>query len=118
MINGTTKRLLAALAGVFFTLGGATASATIMDPEVRVNITYTDGSIEGPLSFGLTALPDEVNAIFLLGAPAVTPEPGDPTEYGLYDVFSAEIAFGDGLWTTLEEFSMEVSTAGIITSLG
>jgi len=62
--------LLSTLAGVFFTFGSSTASATpIIDPEIRLNVIYTGGSIEdGPLSLGLADLPSQVDAMFLLGS--------------------------------------------------
>ncbi|KPK37863.1 MAG: hypothetical protein AMJ65_13615 [Phycisphaerae bacterium SG8_4] len=63
-------RLLSSLAGGLFTLGGATASPTlIIDQEVRLNVIYTGGSIEdGPLLLGLTDLLSQVNAMFFLGS--------------------------------------------------
>jgi hypothetical protein len=66
-----------------------------------LNVTYGTGTVlSGPLAFGLTELPENVHAQFLIE--------GDPsaTSFTLDDVLSASATFGDGLWTELETFSL------------
>lgn len=77
-----------------------------------LNVTYTSGSIiSGPLSFGLSALPNEVNAIFELKDPAPAgpiPVPYPNTSWTAADVLSASVSFGDTTWTKLASFDFEI----------
>lgn len=114
------KRLLLTFVcvGLFVFGSSVTSSAfSIIAPDIRLDVTYTGGAIEdGPLSFGLSALPTEVNAMFLLG-PGHS-ELGGLIVFDLGDVSAAEVSFGDGLWTELENFSMVVNAGiGNVTSL-
>lgn len=90
-------------------------------PQNILTVIYTQGIINnGPLSFGLSELPDEVVATFLLSTPPPpTPPPPPapfvpipfPNTFNLTDgdVISATVKFGDATWTTgdLNTFSME-----------
>lgn len=81
--------------------------------SIRVDIQYTDPmfDFEGPLSMGLAELPAEVNAsILLTGVPTQS-----ITDYSLADVDSFELAFGDGVATELESFSMIIRSGRIAT---
>ena len=89
--------------------GGAIAGET----QYRLDVTYTNGAIIfGPLSFGLTALPDSVTARFILGPGELnTPEPGQPEKiyFDEGDALFGRITFGDASWPLgqLEELEME-----------
>jgi len=89
-----------------------------MIPAFELNVTYTDGAIVSePLSFGLAALPDSVDASFLLTQGQVGSEP-PITEFFASDVISADISFGDGTWTVnqLSNFFMQTIN-GVVTEL-
>ncbi|MCU7800866.1 MAG: hypothetical protein KZQ70_12155 [gamma proteobacterium symbiont of Lucinoma myriamae] len=88
------------------------------DATYRLDVNYTNGLIIfGPLSFGLTKLPESVNATFILGpGEDITPEPGE--HGGVYfdeaDAIFGRIILGDATWTTetgLEKFSMFYNTS-------
>jgi hypothetical protein len=78
------------------------------------SITYTQGDINfGPLSFGLSTLPSEVNAQFILGpGTTVTGAPG-MLHYGVADIKSAGVSFGDAIWTVLTSFELEVENGNV-----
>ena len=84
------------------------------DPGEIFSVKYTQGFIDsGPLSFGLSALPTEVNAQFGLAAVIATPVPGSINpqfqyQYGLADVLGASVSFGDATWSTLVSFDLVV----------
>ena len=65
----------------------------------KLEVNYTNGAIiSGPLSFGLTELPDTVTATFTLGpGQVVTPEPGETggIDFDDEDVTSTSVTFGD-----------------------
>jgi hypothetical protein len=115
MANSDMKKIITGFLVLMLgaTLAG-TASATLL-----VDVTYTDGElIEGDLqSFGLDSLPEEVHVEFVVGDLSPPPEPGDVAEYAFSDVLSAEATFGDVVWTELIEFTMEIDTLGVITTL-
>jgi hypothetical protein len=61
---------------------------------IQVRVTYTDGQIlEGPLSFGLSALPASVTATILLQGSTTT------SAFGPDDVISLSLDFGDAHFT-------------------
>ncbi len=73
-------------------------------------------SILGPLSFGLFELPEEPHPTFSLREG--TPRGGGATGYGLSDVISANLIFGDIIApNNLTAFSMEVAADGTVESL-
>tara|TARA_R110001599_G_scaffold353408_3_gene592081 strand:- start:1130 stop:1684 length:555 start_codon:yes stop_codon:yes gene_type:complete len=84
------------------------------DPGEIFSVKYTRGVIDsGPLSFGLSALPTEVNAQFGLAAVIATPVPGSINpqfqyQYGLADVVGASVSFGDATWSTLASFDLVI----------
>jgi len=96
---------------------GIAIAATVLpavNPEIQLDVNYTSGSIiSGPMSFGLTTLPSNVNATFLLGSGNVGVS---GITYGISDVFSGQVSFGDAHWSLLDSFSMLVSN-GNVTSL-
>ena len=106
-------KTLAALILVF----AATLAAPMSAEAVLIlGVTYSDGSIDsGPLSFGLAALPTTVDATFTLGDGTPGIEPGE-LNWGLGDVQSASISFGDGTWTQLTSFSLQTIN-GIFNAL-
>ena len=69
----------------------------------------------GPLSFGLSELPAQPQPVFFLGEG--TPAGGGATGYGLDDVVSARLAFGDGIFTRLTAFDMEIRADGTFEAL-
>ncbi len=107
---------LAALAG----LVGLAATTTITKPAEAsfiLDVNYTNGSINGPLSFGLGALPASVDATFYLGEGMGGIEPGS-LDFAIGDVMLANITFGDGTWTEAELVSFSMLTIfGIINTL-
>ena len=88
-------------------------------PEIKamVNVTYDSPVIDfGPLSFGLTELPAKPEVTFLLGDG--TPAGGGATSYGLADVVSTNLVFGDVIGpNNLTAFAMEVDADGVTTAL-
>ena len=84
-------------------------------PPFRLDVTYTNGSIiDGPLLFGLSSLPSSVSASFVLRG-------GVGTTFGLDDIKSFQLAFGDALWTELDltTFNLILSPGllGVVSSL-
>jgi hypothetical protein len=107
--------------GADITAVGALSSA--LNPAVSiVDVIYDTPVIDfGPLSFGLAALPAEPEVTFLLGdgTPA-----GGGTSYGLADVLSATLIFGDVIGPNnvigpnhFTAFAMEVDAGGVTTAL-
>lgn len=108
------------------------SAAPIASAPLMLDVTYTNGSIvSGPLSFGLSVLPTEVNATFILnnnsaiclGAFPCPPYPN--SVWGLADVLSASVTFGNTTWTALGnfgfgiddgEFSLDYAFSPITTS--
>jgi hypothetical protein len=85
-----------------------------VNPVSIVDVTYDTPMIFGPLSFGLSELPAEPNVTFSLnaGTPA-----GGGASYGLGNVLSANVIFGDAIGTNLTAFAMEVLANGSIDTL-
>jgi len=76
----------------------------------------------GPLSFGLTSMPVEFSATFLLGPLSIPPTPpGVPIPYPIStawttsDVLSSNVTFGDATWTTLASFDFGVDANGVVS---
>ena len=66
----------------------------------QLEVNYTNGSItSGPLSFGLSPLPDSVSATFILSHGATV---GNGIIYSAANVISANVTFGDTTWTENE----------------
>lgn len=65
----------------------------------------------GPISFGLTELPAQLDVAILLGPG--TPTGGANLEYGLDDVISANVTIGDGVFTELTAFELEIENGNI-----
>ena len=83
----------------------------------QLEVNYTNGSItSGPLSFGLSPLPDSVSATFILSHGATV---GNGIIYSAANVISANVTFGDTTWTEneLDNFSMFLSFGGDVSSL-
>jgi hypothetical protein len=90
------------------------ADASPLSAVYQVDVTYTQGSVtSGPLSFGLSELPDSVSATFILGAGYV--DPNYVTIFGSSDVISADVTFGDATWdvSLLDSFSMSLSSGNV-----
>ncbi len=90
-----------------------TVPAMAEEAIYQLNVTYTGGEIiSGPLSFGLSTLPDSVNATFVLGAGYDCSDPIENIDRLCFDeddVISASATFGDASWsigTGLESFFM------------
>jgi len=104
-----------------FTLNG-TAKAVVPDPKAfLLDVQYLAPETAvipptGPPPFGLNVLPPDVNARFFLGPGTVDPGSSNIVHYGLGDVLSARLPFGDGLWTDLATFQM-TAVNGIVDSL-
>ena len=97
----------------------ATMMATLLftssvQADLLLTATYTDWTQNGPLSFGLAAMPGEFSATFLLDAPPIPPSPpGVPipypnTAWTASDLLSSSVTFGDATWTTLASFDFEI----------
>jgi hypothetical protein len=92
-------------------------------PDAIVDVTYDTPAIDfGPLSFGLSELPAAPNVTFSLMDG--TPAGGGGTSYGLPDVLSATLIFGDFIgpdnviWpNNFTAFAMEVDASGVATAL-
>ena len=106
------------------------ANAAIIDgaSNTLLTVTYTQGAIaDGPLSFGLVALPTEVIAKFVLDPTSLPPPtPGGPIPFPFPNFFrdidqvvSATITFGNGSWATsnLMEFKMNTDAFGVLENL-
>lgn len=89
-------------------------------------VTYTTGVVKsGPLSFGLTELPSEVTATFILGSGSpYYPEPEDPPGDVYFDEADAllgksSISFGDSTWSVVENLFIVYRTSNDeVTELG
>jgi hypothetical protein len=78
-----------------------------------LDVEYTSPQLIGILLPAFQELPSSVHGRFVLE--------GDPqaTTFGLDNVVSASLPFADGVWTDLENFSLERDPiTGVITSLG
>jgi len=94
------------------------ATPIVLPPVVgaMVDISFDSPVINvGPVSFGLASLPAEPVVTIALGEG--TPRGEGGTDYELADVISADLVFGDGVFTTLSEFEMEVLADGSIQTL-
>lgn len=114
MNNQWPVKAAGALCASFLALWGTVVSASVIviEPVVQVDVTYSLGSVEeGPLSFGLLALPAEVDATFLLGSGTIGLA---GVEYFLTDVATAQVSFGDGLWTNLDSFYMLIQSGNVL----
>ncbi len=84
--------------------------------KIKLNIEFTDPPNVAALdSFGLSEFPEEVLASFVLGEG--TSVRGGGTSFLVSDVMSADVAFGDGLFTSLSAFNLDVNPDGSISSL-
>jgi len=91
-------------------------SHPVPDPIALAVAPQSDPVIDsGPLSFGLSELPAQPKPVFFLGEGS--PAGGGATGYGLDDVVSARLAFGDGIFTRLTAFDMEVRADGTFEAL-
>jgi formylglycine-generating enzyme required for sulfatase activity len=84
-------------------------------PASLLNVDYDTPDVLGPISFGLTELPAAPSATFTLGEG--NPAGGGATGYGLADVTTANMIFGNGIFTTLTAFDMEVAADGSLEAL-
>ncbi len=111
------RKSINVLPAVLCLLSFTTASASPILPASLLHVTYDSPVINsGPLSFGLSALPAEVNSTFSLGLGF--PTGGGATGYGLGDVLSANLIFGDVIGpNNLMAFDMEVLANGSIETL-
>jgi hypothetical protein len=86
---------------------GISGILTVPEPAVQMqqfvlDVLYEDGAvITGPLSFGLSELPENVRARFVLEGDSMA------STFTLDNILSSSLAFGDGLFTDLETFSMQ-----------
>ena len=111
-------------AGVLAALAALALVTTAVVPAeaIQLDVLYTEGSIDfGPLSSDLDVLPDSVSASFLLGTGLLggLETGGTPyVEYNTDNVLSADIAFGDAVWTLddLNDFYMK-TVDGEVTEL-
>lgn len=92
--------------------------------NTQLAVTYTDLSIEGPLSFGLDELPQEVIANFLLSPGQLVPDPDPENDrfivlYEFDNVLDAIVSFGDGTWTNseLNSFEFAINNLGVVETL-
>jgi hypothetical protein len=90
------------------------ATEVVLTPEIKamVGATYTDPVINfGPLSFGLAGLPPEVDTTVLLSEGF--PTGGGATGWGLAEVLSTNLVFGDAIGpNNLMAFDMEIDSGG------
>jgi len=86
----------------------------VPQPQAVVNVTYDSPTITGPVSFGLTELPSAPSATFTLAEG--TSDGLGSTVYGLDDVLTANMIFGDGVFTTLTAFNF-IGMNGIIETM-
>ena len=105
------------IVGVLLALIGVWMTPAQAVPILQLDVTYTSGNIiSGPLSFGLTTLPNDVTVTFVLNEGIPNPEPGGGILYTLTEVHSAHAAFGDATASSLASFTM-ITQAGLVTSL-
>ena len=101
------------LRGLAFTT--ATLPTTRAKLELKVIFTDPPTIADGQFPFGFSEFPDEIPVSFLLGEG--TPAGGGATNYGIADVIAPEVTFGDGVFTSFEEFDMELRADGTIETL-
>ena len=82
----------------------------IVDLSVQYSLPST---LSGPVSFGLSTLPDTFAATFSLQGFSSAAN----IVAGLSDVAAASIRLGDGLWTELTSFSLVTDSTGEVTTL-
>ena len=85
--------------------------------KIRLDVIFSDPPTiaDGQFPFGLSEFPEEIPASFLLGKG--TPTGGGATRYGISDVISADFTLGDGHFTSLQEFDMELRSDGTFEAL-
>ncbi len=101
-----------------YTYASAEPTRTVPPDPTRslLDVIYDTPVINsGPLSFGLAELPAAPQPTFALSDG--TPLEGGGTGYGLSDVVSANLDFGDGHFKNLTAFNMEVDGNGLVTAL-
>jgi len=113
------------LAFVYSSISNAVTIESMSNTLLEVK--YTQGEIvKGPLSFGLLALPTEVNARFELVPPSMPPPPANPVPIpypnffrDIDEVLMATISFGNTTWTlqNLTNFEMNTDAAGVLEIL-
>ncbi len=94
------------------------ATPIVLPPVVTamVDMSFDSPVInEGPVSFGLASLPASPEVTIALGEGF--PTGGGATGWGLADVVSATLIFGDGIFTTLSSFDMEIDSGGGLEAL-
>jgi hypothetical protein len=69
--------------------------------------------VQGPLSFGLSTLPESVSATIRLSGFGQT----ENVVAGLADLTSFSLRYGDGLWTELTSFALVTNGTGEVTTL-
>lgn len=91
--------------------------ASPVQASFLLSATYTDWTQSGPLSFGLSKMPDEFIVTFALEPipPTGTPPtpPGVPVPYPNFswvasNVLTSSVTFGDATWNTLASFDFEI----------
>jgi len=94
------------------------ATEVVLPPEITalVDMSFDSPVIDsGPVSFGLAALP--ANPEVTIALSEGFPTGGGATGWGLADVVSANLIFGDGVFTTLSAFDMEIDSGGGLEAL-
>ena len=87
---------------------------TTIGSGILVTRTQTVPSIDfGPISFGLTELPDEAKYTVMVQQKSSN----GATTYGLEDVINASFVIGDGEFTELVSFSMVLEVDGSLESM-
>ncbi|MDH5517111.1 MAG: hypothetical protein OEY36_04715 [Gammaproteobacteria bacterium] len=86
--------------------------------QYRLNVSYSSGSVKyGPLSFGLAALPETVEAVFTLDAGQHSID-GNSVVFNESNVISALVVFGDAIWTEKQLKNIYMTTSrGTVSSL-
>jgi len=84
---------------------------------LRLDVIFTDPPeiAEGDFPFGFSEFPEEIPVSFLLGEG--TTDGSGTTRFGIDDVISPNFVFGDGVFTSLDEFDVEMRADGTIESL-
>lgn len=102
---------------VFVLFAPVVAGPQVPEASFSLVVTYTNPTQVGPLSFGLGALPNSVDATFTLGEGTVGIGPGE-LNFDTADVLSAFIGLGDGVWTENELVDFSLQTIdGIVNAL-
>lgn len=118
--NGKHKVRSIVLAGLMVLAAASMTTKTVEARSINnvqyiLDVVYTGGSVvSGPVSFGLRVLPASVQASFELGAGIFNFDLG-LLEFFTADVLSAEISFGDGMWTSVDSFFMQSNS--VVTEL-